>query len=70
MKVIESYEDLEIGKYYFCKSKSFDNIDIHKVSGPEENKYIGPNRLWCNKHNNQVFDRYDIIGPVEMPKFN
>jgi len=67
---IESYKDLEIDKYYFCRSKNFGTVEIFKVYGPEERKHIGPDKLWANKTNCRIFEKYDVIGPVEIPKFD
>jgi len=70
MKKIKSHKDLEIGKYYFCKSKGFpqSEVRIMKVGEISGRKYIGDNRIWAMEGNDQATEKYKIMGPIEVPE--
>lgn len=72
MKKIETNDELEIGKYYICKSKIIyqngERSDViyplkcDKISG---RKYIG-DKLWAMEENSQALEKYNIYGPLDL----
>jgi hypothetical protein len=65
MKIVQNNSDLEVGKWYWCRSKDTGLITIKLVQLSYE-KYIG-NHIWCFDGNNQGLDKYTIVGPIEEP---
>lgn len=74
MKIITSNDELEVGMYYWCRSKKpyvngKHSITIQRVGCQGKWKYIG-NRIWAEDENNQALKTFDILGPVEYPDFD
>jgi len=70
LKRITSPEEIEIGKHYFCNPKNGFEPIVLKAFGlsADSTKYLG-DRIWATKDNPQAFEKYVIVGPIEMPNF-
>lgn len=65
-KLITSDDELEIGKYYWCKSH-FGTLSIESVDETHGLKYIGSHH-WAHEGDSQALKKYTIYGPIEPPK--
>ncbi len=67
-KEITTNEDLRIGKYYHCFSKKNSRHEVHSVGQSCGVKYLGNNKIWADRSNNQALDMWRIF-EVEIPTF-
>lgn len=70
MKHIKTVKELELDKQYWCRCKRFpDEVQLLTVKETHNTKYIG-NHIWASEDNPQALDKYDIVGPAELPNMD
>jgi hypothetical protein len=70
LKKITDVDDIVVGGFYYCISKlNNKDINILQCFMDENCKYLGSNRIYACKENNQALDKYTIYGPIYIPNF-
>jgi hypothetical protein len=70
MDVVVLPSELEVGRFYYLKSKELDRIHVAECKADGERLYFFNHRLWAYEGNAQVFKHFHIVGPVPEIDFN